>query len=417
MKQNTNIFSCAGFISRKGFIANLFLIWSLHSLCYVSINCFQFEKIIPAALYALFFGVLAAFNVKKRLEDIKTVPCKNLFSFLFFLIYFLSSSLIFEYLQSQILAHIFTAFYICFILFLFKKGQFEIELPKTGKFNFCAFLYTWIWGLINKMPKTFYILLIYAIYAIFYIYLSKNGFFGTDYANIINEYGFDFKINDTIIYLLQGIIGGIFSLSAILFMIYCGIKSGDWLYEKSKTEHKLISKILTVIFVVTLLVFGFVSYSFPYYVWLDSICGYNSIKEKPLKYPLLKQNITQEEDFQRHEKMFKNMLETFYGVSKYEITENEYKIYVPSSAFNIKSSGKTLQLMNHSSVVLQLQTLLNIKNARISKYNGLQNKVGFYSLENNTPLLTVDVPDKFTTKQRPNIFDGFLVSRYIRFHR
>lgn len=189
---NTKLFSGDGYIGRRNFIINYLLIQiflavikSIHS--WISLFLILFFpnivkllplKYIPDEILAFFTAllevILISTLVKRRVYDIIGDESQNklwiytsffniVAIFLFSYISSLSNSKLLEFNFGMMIL-----IPLCFISFLFlfcKKGTISSkEEPNTlNKFNWGAFIGTWIWGIFNNIKKAFLAIILFFV--------------------------------------------------------------------------------------------------------------------------------------------------------------------------------------------------------------------------------------------------------------
>ena len=161
--EDIKLFSNEGYISRRNYIVNFLTIGIISSLFLMFVfPKFQTENmlldlvsagIIYLILYiisSLIFSILTAFNMSKRLSDIKNIEPKNsIFCVILTFLLLCQFLPLFNYSVGVILS-LFVIF--AQLFFMVKKGKITSTLAKSElyKFNWGAFFGTFIWGLFNK---------------------------------------------------------------------------------------------------------------------------------------------------------------------------------------------------------------------------------------------------------------------------
>ena len=250
---NTKLFSGNGYIGRRNFIINylviqiiIAIIKSIHSwislfliLWFPNIVKLLPLKYIPDEILAFFMALLEVIlisnSVKRRVYDIigdenqnKLWIYTSFFNivaiFLFSYISSLSNSNLLEFNFGMMIL-----IPICFISFLFlfcKKGKISSkeEPNNLNKFNWGAFIGTWIWGIFNNIKK--------AILAIILFFVGSGA-------------GFNFAL-------------------------ICGIKGNEWVKNKKDdlsieeihTQQRKQTKIMCILIPIVIIIFvlGFVNF-------------------------------------------------------------------------------------------------------------------------------------------------------------
>lgn len=314
--ENNSLLGFEGVINRRNFIINILtiiiiieVIFSTPATCYI----FTHPKVLSAivsngalpqnfAMWMIISGItkcaLYLPSIIKRIRDITDASNKT--------VIFLCSVSMLVMLSSVILPNIiyvipaiayilrWTVFFI--IIFLMcTKGRISGLKPADDlyKFNWGAFIGTWIWGLFNKSYKT-----------LFMIPLC-------------------------------------FTTASFPFMLICGLKGNKWAYKNKNYDnlgqfHKeqskqtliwcLLSPILAfVMFIVTIFTFGIF------------IANYS--KTHP-NYMTEIRNFAQTQQLQTAQTTF----------SKIELAENEYKFYINPKIWGKSSSSRKKALMNLADV-------------------------------------------------------------------
>ncbi len=211
-RENNSLFGLNGIINRRNFIANLLLIeailqsiFSTPLLILVYTSSDLASKIIAGSQMPLWFNLIMVFSsavgcflympsVIRRIRDIYGMAgAENAYtvSVIVFIVLFLGS---FSPLFHNSLFFVLKGIGLGLVLSLiFLKGKISsnFEQDKIAKFNWGAFIGTWIWGLFNKSYKTLWMIPL------------------------------------------------TFTLGALPFGIYCGLKGNKWAYGNFKDKENL----------------------------------------------------------------------------------------------------------------------------------------------------------------------------------
>lgn len=311
--ENNKLFSINGVINRRNFITNILtiviiieVIFSTPMLCYMfthpqTLSSFVSNGTLPQnlALLMIISGIAKSLmyipSIIKRIRDIAGEQNKTVLTSSIIVILIMLSSTLFTNNTPEI-TYILKWLVLFILVFLMSaKGRITGSKPSDNlqKFNWGAFIGTWIWGLFNKSYKT-----------LFMIPLC-------------------------------------FTTASFPFMLICGLKGNKWAYKNKNYDnleqfHKeqskqtliwcLLSPILAfVMFIVTIFTFG--------------IFITNYSKTHP-NYMTEIRNFAQTQQLQTAQTTF----------SKIELAEDEYKFYINPKIWGKSSSSRKKALMNLADV-------------------------------------------------------------------
>lgn len=236
----------------------------------------------------------------------------------------------------------------------FIKGKITGTMPKNeiAKFNWGAFIGTWIWGLFNKSYKTLWALPL------------------------------------------------TFTLGAMPFYIVCGLKGNEWAYEKSENKDVKIfhsrQKLQTVIWAVI----------FPIILFLLLVFG------SVFVYKLAANYSKSHPDFVKQAVEYYVKTESEAAMSKFdriEIGENEYKFYINPKKWAKSSFKEKVSNFDMASGYVMLQKLdkNNIMDTfSASSSSNIMNKIKIYSTYNDELLgeyyLDSEIIERFMTDIKDN---------------
>jgi hypothetical protein len=205
--ENNKFLSLSGVLGRRGFIVNCLIIEVIESLLFLTpfvwgmclspeVRAVAMGEVRPLwfmiaqCMLALVSTALYYPSVVRRVRDIVGEDDDNRI----FLIASVIAVVIFMG-YTPVATSFFGGWLLLFTLFslFFMSGKITGEKPKSEliKFNWGAFFGTWIWGLINKVPKTLIILPLF------------------------------------------------FTFAWVPFMFICGLKGNEWAYERNKVYVEL----------------------------------------------------------------------------------------------------------------------------------------------------------------------------------
>lgn len=288
LTEDIKLFSNEGYISRRNYISNLLIIGVISSLFFMFIfPKMQTENVLADLLNAgpfyiilfviqcLVFATLTAFNMSKRISDIKNIEPKNSIFCVILTIVLLCEFLpLFNY-KSSIVLSLFLA--LAQLFFMVKKGEITSgqEKSEINKFNWGAFFGTFIWGLCNKT------------------------------------------------YISLWIIPLFFTPAWLFFGLYLGIKGNELAYKNKKYDsveafHKSQKKQATFwsIFTPTVSIIMFIA--------IVVVLSFFLVKEE--------QTARLEKRPSYLETVITKELKQIY--TDYELNENEYKFFIDSSVWN-----------------------------------------------------------------------------------
>lgn len=161
--EDIKLFSNEGYISRRNYIVNFLIIGIISSLFLMFVfPKFQTTNMLSDLIRAgniylilyiissLIFSILTAFNMSKRISDIKNIEPKNsIFCAILTFLLLCQFSPLFNYQAGVILS---LPVILAQLFFMIKKGEITSKQEKSeiNKFNWGAFFGTFVWGLFNK---------------------------------------------------------------------------------------------------------------------------------------------------------------------------------------------------------------------------------------------------------------------------
>lgn len=331
--ENNKFLSFEGVIGRRGFIVNFLLITVIICVASIFLNILLFTVNFPLfnPKLDIILNMVAIFllypSLERRIKDIfgKDERDLNLYLLMFMTIIGLCIPLI----------------NLCILIALMvAEGKITGEMPKDKiiKFNWGAFLGTWIWGLFNKSYKTLWMIPL------------------------------------------------IITPAAIPFALICGLKGNEWAYKNKQIENidkfhesqKLQAVIWTILYPVLYII-----------ITIAIAMGTVSfVKHVEKQHPgLVKIKV---------EKAFKGFIKTVNVnlYTNYEKTDNGYKFYVePKNWINLSKKNKT------SSYVLALYNVMfdeGIGFDAKTSLNSIINTTKIYSSFNNELLCETIIPESET---------------------
>lgn len=368
MEINTKFFANNGYIGRREYFINILILSIITSSIIIPYNIWLSTQITSVSEYFnahdLYFKapivlqllcvlqaslacVVGISNIKRRLNDIfgyENTKVKYIVAALYI---FTSFSFFFHSIFSFILAFI---IFVINMILMFKKGKITGQLPpdELKKFNWGAFLGTWIWGLVNKVYYPLWMLILW------------------------------------------------FTPFSLYFAIYCGFKGNRWAWEKTKKEDvmKFSSKQSDqgLIFAVIHLIFLFI---FPFVLGIiifTSMMFY--VTKNPQGSEKLEQAIEKLEDFGK----------SYFD--RYEIGEVN-KFYIDPDVWRFASFDEKRKLLDFAAQISASDKNDSLQSSdygnRTSKYREL-NKTKIYSTKDNKLLAEFYMDENID----PNNFKEFI---------
>ena len=236
----------------------------------------------------------------------------------------------------------------------FLKGRISTSMPKSqiAKFNWGAFIGTWVWGLFNKSYITLWALPL------------------------------------------------TFTMGALPFYIVCGLKGNEWAYEKKKDKDiekfHTGQKIQTVIWSVVIPVLSF------FFFIAGSVYVYKLAESYSKSHP----------DFTKQAVEYYVKTESKAAMSKFDkidLGENEYKFYINPKKWKNSSFSEKIATFDMASGYVMLQSLNDGNIIEIFSANSsgnIMNKIKIYSSYNDELLgeynLAPEVMAKFMQELKNN---------------
>ena len=358
---DNKLFATTGYLSRRNFIVNYLwiqIIIAVISSIYSWLSCFlllffpSIVKALPfkyvpdeflALTYAIFEVILLYSSVKRRVADIIGEDNQNklwiyagFFNFVAIFLFTYTSILI----NNNIVKFNFcitVLILICFISFLFlfcKKGQLcSKETPNPIiKFNWGAFIGTWIWGLFNNVKKSLFMLVLFFV-------------------------GFGAGFN---------------------FALICGIKGNEWVKENKKdfsitelhAQQQKQTKIMCILIPLIIVII---------------FTGIVQVVKNEKCYKVLSTNIEK-----TMKKVAKNT--TFAVFDKIEYSDNQYKFYLDIKNWNnMSDTDKTILFEMAVYRVLNDKNLSSLESIPVE----IINNTIFYDSADGRYLLGCNVPERY----------------------
>ena len=350
--QNNRFFGVKGIIGRRNFLVNCLIIEIFEALFWTTpviylmfakpelvqtfqsgVNPFWFTAL--TAIIGLFSSAFYFSNVVRRIRDIIGEENDNKI----YMISAILSVLIFMgYTPAgNILSGRFVGLFILISL-IFWEGKITANEPKNEiiKFNWGAFLGTWLWGIFNKSYLTF---LIFPL---------------------------------------------LFTTAWFPFMLICGLKGNEWAYQKKKDKYDSVEKFhssqqnQTVVFailtpVMSVLLFG------------GLLVGAGVFLHK-----YSKKNPQFEQKFLN---VFKNyQISAIEAVfEKIDISDNEYKFYLDPEDWGSDYMQKTAMRNAENYVLIKENNFEAVVSGNSAKQYEAMNRIKIYSTFNNEILAECNI--------------------------
>lgn len=354
-EENNKFFGLKGVIGRRNFIVNCLIIELLESLFIITPLIFAtifvsgFSTILTSPVKPLWFSIAQCIgglissglyfpSVVRRVRDILGEQDDNR-------VFVIASTItVIIFMGYTPIANSFIGSWIILFTLLsliFMKGKITGEKPKNEviKFNWGAFFGTWIWGMINKVPKTLIILPLFLTAAWF------------------------------------------------PYMIICGLKGNEWVYDKNKEKIEdinlfhLAQKTQSIILTILSPVIGLVG------IMLLSICIFSGIKLSAKFNPNIStwlKNYAQQIQIQSAES----------GFEKIEQKDGIYVFYTSPEEWELVKNSELLKQSTVKSAISY--TLIKSANVpytveNILKNVDLINQIKIYSEFNNEILAEINI--------------------------
>ena len=371
--ENNSLFGFDGILNRRNYIVNILLVETIIQALIATpllVAVFMSNNLTGAILgggtmpkwwyvvmcvSGLVSAVMYMPSIVRRFRDIMGSSGKeNVKSFAIFTFIIFILSIPASFSQDILLASFKIISLTILISLAFLKGRISTSMPKSqiAKFNWGAFIGTWVWGLFNKSYITLWALPL------------------------------------------------TFTMGALPFYIVCGLKGNEWAYEKKKDKDiekfHTGQKIQTVIWSVVIPVLSF------FFFIAGSVYVYKLAESYSKSHP----------DFTKQAVEYYVKTESKAAMSKFDkidLGENEYKFYINPKKWKNSSFSEKIATFDMASGYVMLQSLNDGNIIEIFSANSsgnIMNKIKIYSSYNDELLgeynLAPEVMAKFMQELKNN---------------
>lgn len=371
--ENNSLFGFDGILNRRNYIVNILLVETIIQALIATpllVAVFMSNNLTGAILgggtmpkwwyvvmcvSGLVSAVMYMPSIVRRFRDIMGSSGKeNVKSFAIFTFIIFILSIPASFSQDILLASFKIISLTILISLAFLKGRISTSMPKSqiAKFNWGAFIGTWVWGLFNKSYITLWALPL------------------------------------------------TFTMGALPFYIVCGLKGNEWAYEKKKDKDiekfHTGQKIQTVIWSVVIPVLSF------FFFIAGSVYVYKLAESYSKSHP----------DFTKQAVEYYVKTESKAAMSKFDkidLGENEYKFYINPKKWKNSSFSEKIATFDMASGYVMLQSLNDGNIIEIFSANSsgnIMNKIKIYSSYNDELLgeynLDPEVMAKFMQELKNN---------------
>jgi len=371
--ENNSLFGFDGILNRRNYIVNILLVETIIQALIATpllVAVFMSNNLTGAILgggtmpkwwyvvmcvSGLVSAVMYMPSIVRRFRDIMGSSGKeNVKSFAIFTFIIFILSIPASFSQDILLASFKIISLTILISLAFLKGRISTSMPKSqiAKFNWGAFIGTWVWGLFNKSYITLWALPL------------------------------------------------TFTMGALPFYIVCGLKGNEWAYEKKKDKDiekfHTGQKIQTVIWSIVIPVLSF------FFFIAGSVYVYKLAESYSKSHP----------DFTKQAVEYYVKTESKAAMSKFDkidLGENEYKFYINPKKWKNSSFSEKIATFDMASGYVMLQSLNDGNIIEIFSANSsgnIMNKIKIYSSYNDELLgeynLDPEVMAKFMQELKNN---------------
>jgi hypothetical protein len=365
--ENRKFFAIDGILGRRDFIINCLIVEIFEALfwttpvLYIILSKPELISAFQAGVNPIWFSIWTAvigifscsfyfLSITRRIRDIIGEEDNNK---IYLISTILSVMIFMGYTPAgNILSGRFVGLFILISL-IFWEGKITSQKPKSEiiKFNWGAFLGTWLWGLFNKTPLTLLILPL------------------------------------------------IFTTGWFPFMLICGLKGNEWAYKKKKEKYNsieafhssqqtqtIIFSIITPILTIICLICTFIGAGAIFFQYTKS-------------NPDAKQIVVK--SFKNYE--VKALEATF---DKIEIKDNLYKFYINPKEWKSDYIQKTSMNNAINYALIKENTFDEVLNGNAVKQYEIMNRVKIYSTFNNEILAECDIDKNDISKMETYLKDN-----------